>query len=1083
MQDVARDIVTNASMGNLRASPVSQLESGKTDSAAQSIARRAIQPHLGDSSAASHTRHSMDEIPSIIEGDEAMQDVARDIVTNASMGHLRASPVSQLESGKTDSAAQSIARRAIEPHLADSSAASHTRHSMDEIPSVIAGDEAVQDVARDIVTNASMGHLRASPVSQLESENTDSAARSIARRAIEPHLADSSAASNSKHSMDEIPSSQVEARSDMHQLKEEAGSDGYPAAQGVAREVIASATSRGTAEPHPATVQEQMHSEAEGYATAQGVARDCVASARQAPSPASPHSQVQSETVDSVAAQFVARQAVEPYRDGTGHPHPRHEVEVVEGSSGGATHDAIAHDTDSVVAQSITRQLVAMRQVEARSDMDHLKEEAGSDGYPAAQGVAREVIASATSRGIAEPHPATVQEQMHSEAEGYATAQVVARDCVTSAIQAPSPASPHSQVQSETVDSVAAQFVARQAVEPYRDGTGHPHPRHGVEVVEGSSGGASHDAIAHDTDSVVAQSITRQLVAMRQVEARSDMDHLKEEAGSDGYPAAQGVAREVIASATSRGIAEPHPATVQEQMHSEAEGYATAQVVARDCVTSAIQAPSPASPHSQVQSETVDSVAAQFVARQAVEPYRDSTGHPHPRHGVEVVEGSSGGASHDAVSHGTDSVAAQSITRQLVAMSQVEARSDMDHLKEEAGSDGYPAAQGVAREVIASATSRGIAEPHPATVQEQMHSEAEGYATAQVVARDCVTSAIQAPSPASPHSQVQSETVDSVAAQFVARQAVEPYRDGTGHPHPRHGVEVVEGSSGGATHDAISHDTDSVVAQSITRQLVAMSQVEARSDMDHLKEEAGSDGYPAAQGVAREVIASATSRGIAEPHPATVQEQMHSEVEGYSTAQVVARDCVTSAIQAPSPASPHSQVQSETVDSVAAQFVARQAVEPYRDSTGHPHPRHGVEVVEGSSGGATHDAISHDTDSVVAQSITRQLVAMSQVEARSDMDHLQEEAGSDGYPAAQGVAREVIASATSRGIAEPHPATVQEQMHSEAEGYATAQVVARDCVTSAIQAPSPASPHSQVQSEAVDSPSAGIIAGEAVKQA
>ena len=698
------------------------------------------------------------------------------------------------------------------------------------------------------------------------------------------------------------------------------------------------------------------------------------------------------------------------------------------------SHEQVSQNTDSAVAQSITRQIVAVTSLEAESKQDQLHEPAVSEGYAAAQGVASHVMAAATSDGITALGPTSRQEQVHPKAGGYAVAETVAREVVASASQPPVRQSPPSYIESEEADSLVAQYVARETVDASRDSAA-PPPMRVMEEVAASHGGGS-NASCQNTESAVAQSITRQIVALTSSEVEPQQDQLHEGAVSEGYAAAQ-VAKEVVASAS--------------------------------------QPPVRQSPPSYIESEKADSVVAQYAAREAVDACLGSAEAPSTRV-MEEVAASHGGGS-NASCQNTESAVAQSITRQIVALTSSEVEPQQDQLHEPAVSEGYAAAQGVASHVMAAATSDGITALGPTSRQEQVHPEAGGYAVAETVAREAVASASQPPVRQSPPSYIESEEADSVVAQYVARETVDASRDSAAPP-PMRVMEEVAASHGGSL-DASCQNTESAVAQSITRQIVALTSSEVEPQQDQLHEPAVSEGYAAAQGVASHVMAAATSDGITALGPTSLQEQVHPEAGGYAVAETVAREVVASASQPPVRQSPPSYIESEEADSVVAQYVARETVDASRDSAA-PPPMRVMEEVAASDSGSL-DASDQNTDSAVAQSITRQIVALTSSEVESQQDQLHEPAVSEGYAAAQGVASHVMAAATSDGITALGPTSLQEQVHPEAGGYAVAETVAREVVASASQPPVRQSPPSYIESEEADSVVAQAIAGEIVK--
>ena len=648
-------------------------------------------------------------------------------------------------------------------------------------------------------------------------------------------------------------------------------------------------------------------------------------------------------------------------------------------------------------------------------------------------------IAQSIARQIIPPHfgtegsPREVQEQVQSDAEGYA-AHAVARDFVTSASkQLPEQRSdPPSQVHSEKTDLLLAESTAKKILEPrFGDSSAGSHgysvgqapsdaALQGVaqELVVGASShdvialqsaAESHEQLSQNTDSCVAQSITRNLLlgGMTQSDGRSQHGQMPEETLSDGY-VANGIARDVIASAASQHV----PAQQNGPSHITSQGEPShAGQLARE--TAIVQPVSFASsqPRDVVEQERSDANGdeeVRAILRQTVD--MEAFGLP--------TQGKTPPSQQE--SEQADSEIAQSIARQIIP----------PHF----GTEGSP------REV-----------------QEQVQSDAEGYA-AHAVARDFVASASkQLPEQRSnPPSQVHSEKTDLLLAESTAKKILEPrFGDSSAGSHgysvgqapsdaALQGVaqELVVGASShdvialrsaAESHEQLSQNTDSCVAQSITRNLLlgGMTQSDGRSQHGQMPEETLSDGY-VANGIARDVIASAASQHV----PAQQNGPSHITSQGEpSHAGQLARE--TAIVQPVSFASsqPRDVVEQERSDANGdeeVRAILRQTVD--MEAFGLP--------TQGKTPPSQQE--SEQADSEIAQSIARQIIP----------PHF----GTEGSP------REV-----------------QEQVQSDAEGYA-AHAVARDFVASASkQLPEQRSnPPSQVHSEKTDSAAANSLAREAV---
>ncbi|OLQ01707.1 hypothetical protein AK812_SmicGene15511 [Symbiodinium microadriaticum] len=454
-----------------------------TDSmVANSIVRQAVLPHLADSAAGDPARSSrtagIEENIRVAPSDVgSAHAVARDLVTSASRQQAEesrsATPHSHaVISDNTESlVANSIARQALLPHLADSDTGTPAQTAgVEEVIGAAPSDVgSAHAVARDLVTSASRQQAdesrSATPHSHaVISDNTESlVANSIARQALLPHLADSDS--------------------------------GTPAQTAGVEEVIGAA---------PSDVGDSAHA----------VARDLVTSASRQQADesrsATPHSHaVISDNTESLVANSIARQALLPHLadSDSGTPAQTAGVEEVIGAapsdvgdsahavardlvtsasrqqadeSRSATphsHAVISDNTESLVANSIARQAL----------LPHLAD--SDSGTPAQTAGVEEVIGAA---------PSDVGDSAHA----------VARDLVTSASRQQADesrsATPHSHaVISDNTESLVANSIARQALLPHLadSDSGTPAQTAGVEEVIGaapSDVGDSAHAVARD---------------------------------------------------------------------------------------------------------------------------------------------------------------------------------------------------------------------------------------------------------------------------------------------------------------------------------------------------------------------------------------------------------------------------------------------------------------------------------------------------------------------------------------------------------------------------------------------------------
>ena len=596
-----------------------------TDSmVANSIVRQAVLPHLADSAAGDPARSSrtagIEENIRVAPSDVgSAHAVARDLVTSASRQQAdesrSATPHSHaVISDNTESlVANSIARQALLPHLADSDTGTPAQTAgVEEVIGAAPSDVgSAHAVARDLVTSASRQQAdesrSATPHSHaVISDNTESlVANSIARQALLPHLADSDS--------------------------------GTPAQTAGVEEVIGAA---------PSDVGDSAHA----------VARDLVTSASRQQADesrsATPHSHaVISDNTESLVANSIARQALLPHLadSDSGTPAQTAGVEEVIGAApsdvGSAhavardlvtsasrqqadesrsatprSHAVISDNTESQVANSIARQAL----------LPHLAD--SDSGTPARTAGVEEVIGAA---------PSDVGDSAHA----------VARDLVTSASRQQADesrsATPRSHaVISDNTESQVANSIARQALLPHLadSDSGTPAQTAGVEEVIGaapSDVGDSAHAVARD----LVTSASRQQAD----ESRSATPH-SHAVISDNTESqvANSIARQALLPhlADSDSGTPAQTAGVEEVIGAAPSDVGSAHAVARDLVTSASRQQADesrsATPHSHaVISDNTESLVANSIARQALLPHlADSdSGTPAQTAGVEEVIG------------------------------------------------------------------------------------------------------------------------------------------------------------------------------------------------------------------------------------------------------------------------------------------------------------------------------------------------------------------------------------------------------------------------------------------------------------
>ena len=1181
-QSLTHNILASKVVGGSSAhSMTHSLEQMPSKSETDGVAQRILEPRFGDSSAGSQG-YSVGQAPS----DAAVQGVAQDLVVGASSHDVialqsAAESHEQLSQNTDSCVAQSITRNLLLGGMTQSDG--HSQHG--QMPEETLSDGYVANgIARDVIASAASQHMPAqqNDPSHITSEGVPFHTTQLVARETATVQPVSFASSQPRDIVEQERSDangDEEVRAILRQTvdmeafglptqgktppsQQESAQADSEIAQSIARQIIP--PHFGT-EGSPREVQEQVQSDAEGYA-AHAVARDFVASAsKQLPEQRSnPPSQVHSEKTDLLLAESTAKKILEPRFGDSSAGSQGYSVgqapsdaavqgvaqdlvvgasshDVIALQSAAESHEQLSQNTDSCVAQSITRNLLlgGMTQSDGHSQHGQMPEETLSDGY-VANGIARDVIASAASQHM--PAPQNDPSHITSEGVPFHTTQLVARETATVQPVSFASSQPRDIVEQERSDANGdeeVRAILRQTIDIEAFGL----------PMQGKTPPSQQESA--QADSEIAQSIARQIIP----------PHF----GTEGSP------REV-----------------QEQVQSDAEGYA-AHAVARDFVASASkQLPEQRSnPPSQVHSEKTDLLLAESTAKKILEPrFGDSSA---GSQGYSVGQAPSdaavqgvaqelvvGASSHDVMalqsaaesreqlSQKTDSCVAQSITRNLLleGMTQSDGHSQHGQMPEETLSDGY-VANGIARDVIASAASqhvptqqngpshitsqgepshagqlaretaivqpfsfassqprdvveqersdangdeevrailrqtidieafglpmqgktppsqqesaqadseiaqsiaRQIIPPHfgtegsPREVQEQVQSDAEGYA-AHAVARDFVASASkQLPEQRSnPPSQVHSEKTDLLLAESTAKKILEPRFGDSSAGSQGYSVgqapsdAAVQGVAqelvvGASSHDVIalqsaaesreqlSQNTDSCVAQSITRNLLlgGMTQSDGHSQHGQMPDETLSDGY-VANGIARDVIASAASQHV------------------------------------PTQQNGPSHITSQGEPSHAGQLARETAiVQPFSFASSQPR-----DVVEQERSDANGD---EEVRAILRQTVDMEAFGLPTQGKTAPSQ--QESAQADSEIAPQSIARQIIPPHFGT---EGSPREVQEQVQSDAEGYA-AHAVARDFVASASkQLPEQRSnPPSQVHSEKTDSAAAHSLAREAV---
>ena len=1166
-QSLTHNILASKVVGGSSAhSMTHSLEQMPSKSETDGVAQRILEPRFGESSAGSQG-YSVGQAPS----DAAVQGVAQELVVGASSHDViawqsAAESHEQLSQNTDSCVAQSITRNLLLGGMTQSDG--HSQHG--QMPEETLSDGYVANgIARDVIASAASQHMPAQQngPSHITSEGVPFHTTQLVARETATVQPVSFASSQPRDIVEQERSDangDEEVRAILRQTvdmeafglptqgktapsQQESAQADSEIAQSIARQIIP--PHFGT-EGSPREVQEQVQSDAEGYA-AHAVARDFVASAsKQLPEQRSnPPSQVHSEKTDLLLAESTAKKILEPRFGDSSAGSQGYSVgqapsdaavqgvaqELVVGASShdvialqsaAESHEQLSQNTDSCVAQSITRNLLSggMTQSDGHSQHGQMPEETLSDGY-VANGIARDVIASAASQHM----PTQQNDPSHITSEGvpFHTTQLVARETATVQPVSFASSQPRDIVEQERSDANGdeeVRAILRQTVD--MEAFGLP--------TQGKTAPSQQESA--QADSEIAQSIARQIIP----------PHF----GTEGSP------REV-----------------QEQVQSDAEGYA-AHAVARDFVASASkQLPEQRSnPPSQVHSEKTDLLLAESTAKKILEPrFGDSSAGSQGYsvgqapsdaavQGVaqELVVGASShdvtalqsaAESHEQLSQNTDSCVAQSITRNLLlgGMTQSDGHSQHGQMPEETLSDGY-VANGIARDVIASAASqhvptqqngpshitsqgepshagqlaretaivqpfsfassqprdvveqersdangdeevrailrqtvdmeafglptqgktppsqqesahadseiaqsiaRQIIPPHfgtegsPREVQEQVQSDAEGYA-AHAVARDFVASASkQLPEQRSnPPSQVHSEKTDLLLAESTAKKILEPRFGDSSAAVQGVAQELVVGASShdvialqsaAESHEQLSQKTDSCVAQSITRNLLlgGMTQSDGHSQHGQMPEETLSDGY-VANGIARDVIASAASQHV------------------------------------PTQQNGPSHITSQGEPSHAGQLARETAiVQPFSFASSQPR-----DIVEQERSDANGD---EEVRAILRQTVDMEAFGLP---TQGKTPPSQQESAQADSEIAQSIARQIIPPHFGT---EGSPREVQEQVQSDAEGYA-AHAVARDFVASeSKQLPEQRSnPPSQVHSEKTDSAAAHSLAREAV---
>eukprot|EP00434_Breviolum_minutum_P023381 symbB.v1.2.020626.t1/scaffold1744.1/size103388/1 len=344
-------------------------------------------------------------------------------------GPGRSSPDAVFRPSETDIVASHLAR-----HMIQSISSYEKANSASAVSDIDASQNhslVAQSLTHNILASKVVGGSSAhSMTHSLEQMPSKSETDGVAQRILEPRFGDSSAGSQG-YSVGQAPSD--------------------AAVQGVAQELVVGMTQSDGHSQHGQMPEETL---SDGY-VANGIARDVIASAASQHMPAQQNdpSHITSEGVPFHTTQLVARETaiVQPFSFASSQPRDVAEQERSD-ANGDEEVRAILRQTVDIEAFGLPTQgkTPPSQQESAQADSE------------IAQSIARQIIPPHFGT---EGSPREVQEQVQSDAEGYA-AHAVARDFVASASkQLPEQRSnPPSQVHSEKTDSAAAHSLAREAV-------------------------------------------------------------------------------------------------------------------------------------------------------------------------------------------------------------------------------------------------------------------------------------------------------------------------------------------------------------------------------------------------------------------------------------------------------------------------------------------------------------------------------------------------------------------------------------------------------------------------------------------
>ena len=791
VQAMARDLVTSASMQQsdergTQPSPSQHEVSENTDSmVANSITRQVVLPHLADSESGTPVQGShaagVEEVAgqAPAESGFSVQAMARDLVTSASMQQsdergTQLSPSQHEVSENTDSmVANSITRQVVLPHLADSESGTPVQGSHAAGVEEVAGQApaesgfSVQAMARDLVTSASMQQsdergTQPSPSQHEVSENTDSmVANSITHQVVLPHLADS----ESGTPVQESHAAGVE------EVAGQAPAESGFSVQAMARDLVTSASmqqsdERGT---QPSPSQHEV-SENTDSMVANSITHQVVLPHLADSESGTPVQESHAAGVEEVAGQAPAESGFSVQamaRDLVTSASMQQSDE--RGTQPSPSQHEVSENTDSMIANSITRQVV----------LPHLAD--SESGTPAQ-----------------ESHAAGVEEVPgQAVSEGGIAAQAMARDLVTSASMQQSDErgtqlSPSQHEVSENTDSMVANSITRQVFLPHLADSESGTPAQGshaagVEEVTGqavSEGGMAAQAMARDlvtsasmqqsdergtqpspsqhevpenTDLMVANSITRQVVLPHLADSESGtpaqgshaagVEEVTGQAVSEGGIAAQAMARDLVTSASmqqsdERGT-QPSPSQheVPENTDSMVVNSITRQVFLPHLADSESGTPAQGSHAAGVEEVTGQAVSEGGIAAQAMA--RDLVTSASMQQSDE--RGTRPSPSQHEVPENTDSMVVNSITRQVFLPHLADSESGtpaqgshaagVEEVTGQAVSEGGIAAQAMARDLVTSASMQREDQSlmYPVAAQECAEPE---FRVAQVVARN-----------------------------------------------------------------------------------------------------------------------------------------------------------------------------------------------------------------------------------------------------------------------------------------------------------------------------------------------------------